>query len=185
MDAWQPYIESIFKNERVECYQQNQELDIESYLSIAYRRLRGIASVLQEKIRKDPISNRILTEITITNVDTRHEGRVDVIFEYPNSVETIDWKTYSDDNKMSSSDRLQILLNGMLVNYRYGRVEDDFRNNQLTLITSHKIHHPRPTTRAMDKIRSARTSILRILAGERGVQTQFPHPSVCNSQTRN
>jgi hypothetical protein len=65
MDTWQPYIESIFENERVGCYhqqeQQEQELDIERYLSITYRRLSGIAAVLQEKIREDPIPNRILT----------------------------------------------------------------------------------------------------------------------------
>ena len=39
---------------------------------------------------------------------------------------------------MSSSDGLQTILNGMLINYRYGRVEGDFRDNQLTLITPHK-----------------------------------------------
>jgi hypothetical protein len=40
----------------------------------------------------------------------------------------------------------------MLVNYRYGRTEDDFTGNILTVITPIKAHNPRPTTLAVDAI---------------------------------
>jgi hypothetical protein len=55
----------------------------------------------------------------------------------------------------------------MLVNYRYGRTEDDFTGNILTVITPIKAHNPRPTTLAVDAIKEACTYMLHVLDGER------------------
>jgi hypothetical protein len=56
--------------------------------------------------------------------------------------ETVEWKTYAD-KKMAEADKIQTISNGMLVNHRYGRAEDDFAGNSLTVITPIGIHHPR------------------------------------------
>jgi len=117
--------------------QGNRESNIERYISQARLRLQGIGGVLHDKINQDPPSNRIVSEITITNPVTRHEGRIDAIFEYPDYVETVEWKTYADGG-VSAYDRNQTISNGMLVNYRYGRIEDDFDGDVLTIITSAK-----------------------------------------------
>jgi hypothetical protein len=36
---------------------------------------------------------------------------------------------------MSEADKMQTISNGVLVNHRYGRTEDDFAGNSLTVIT--------------------------------------------------
>jgi hypothetical protein len=68
----------------------------------------------------------------------------------------------------------------MLVNYRYGRNEDDFTGNSLTVITPTGIQHPEPTTLAINRIRSAREYVLNVLDGER-VRAKLPYPKVCES----
>jgi hypothetical protein len=82
--------------------------NIERYISQARMRLQGIARVLHDKMSQDPAPTRIVSEITITNPVTRHEGRIDAIFEYPDHVETVEWKTYADGG-MSAYDRNQTL----------------------------------------------------------------------------
>jgi len=129
-------------------------------------------------MRSGPLPRRILTEITITNTLTRQEGRVDSIFEYNYPiVETVDWKTYGEP-KLSRTDSYQAIGYGMLVNYRYGRPEDDFTNNTLVVITPNGIHHPRPTLNAIRKIREKREYILNVLRGQR-VRARFAYPAVC------
>lgn len=182
MCAWRPYIDHIFEEQRQE--QTFGSGDVERYLAQAEKRLGAIAAVLHDKTIKDPVPIRILTEITITNTFTRHEGRVDAIFEYRKAngtleVETIEWKTYAE-KKMSESDKLQTISNGMLVNYRYGLNEDDFTRNSLTVITPTGIQHPEPTTLAINRIRSAREYVLNVLGGER-IRAKLPYRKVCES----
>ena len=142
-------------------------------------RLQGLAGVLHDKMSKVPAPNRIVSEITITNPVTRHEGRIDAIFEYPEYAETVEWKTYADGG-VSAYDRNQTISNGMLVNYRYGRVEDDFTGNILTVITPTKAHNPRATTLTLDAIKEARTFMLQVLDGE-SLRAKLPHRFVCDS----
>jgi hypothetical protein len=68
----------------------------------------------------------------------------------------------------------------MLTNYRHSREENDFSNNILTIITPSKIHHPKPTSKAIVKIQQARKYILDTLRGER-VKASLPYYIVCNS----
>jgi hypothetical protein len=56
------------------------------------------------------------------------KGRIDAIVEYPEYAETVEWKTYADGG-VSAYDRYQTITNGVLVNYRYARAEDDFNGN--------------------------------------------------------
>ncbi len=176
LDTWNPYMQRVFSDFREE-QQGDPASNIERYNSQAYTRLQGIAGVLHDKMSQEPAPNHIVSEITITNPITRHEGRVDTIFEYPHYVETVEWKTYADGG-VSPYDRYQTISNGMLANYRYGRAEDDFTGNVLTIITPRKAHNPRPTELALDAIRRARTYILQVLNGER-IRATLPHRIVC------
>jgi hypothetical protein len=49
----------------------------------------GLAGVLHDKMSQAPAPNCIVSEITITNPVTRHEGRKGAIFEYPEYAETV------------------------------------------------------------------------------------------------
>lgn len=178
MATWEPYMQLVFADVR-EKQQGNPESNIERYISQAQSRLQGIASVFHDRMSENPAPTRIISEITITNTVSRHEGRIDAIFEYPDHVQTVEWKTYADGG-VSVYDRNQTICNGMLVNYRYGRVEEDFTGNILTVITPMKIHNPRPTALALDAIKKARTYILKILDGER-VKAILPNRFVCQS----
>lgn len=178
MEVWNPNMQRVFADIR-EKQLGNPDSNIEQYISQAYRRLQGIASVLHDKMSKNPPPNRILSEVAITNPDTRHEGRIDAIFQYPGYVETVEWKTYADGG-VSAYDRYQTISNGMLVNYRYRRAEEDFNGNVLTVITPSKIHNPRPTDLALDAVKQARGYILQVLDGNR-MRTNLPHRIVCES----
>jgi PD-(D/E)XK nuclease superfamily len=178
MEAWNPFMQQVFADAR-EKQQGDPESSLERYISQARTRLQGLAGVLHNKMSQDPAPNRIVSEITITNPVTRHEGRIDAIFEYPEYAETVEWKTYADGG-VSAYDRYQTISNGMLVNYRYARAEDDFNGNVLTIITPAKVHNPRPTELALDAIKEARTYMLHVLDGQR-VRANLPHRFVCGS----
>jgi len=180
LSTWRPHINCVFQEYRSE---QNIGSDIEEYLFQAENRLHGIANALHEKINDEPVPTRILTEVTITNTFTRHEGRIDAIFEHASidgiREETVEWKTYAD-KKMSEADKMQTIANGMLVNHRYGRSEDNFAGDSLTVITPTGIQHPQPTALAIEKIRNAREYVLNVLDGER-VRAKLPYQTVCGS----
>ena len=173
MEMWSPYMQQVFADVR-----EKLQGDADGYISQAHIRLQGIAGVLHDKMSQDPAPTRIVSEITITNPVTRHEGRIDAIFEYPEFDETVEWKTYSDGG-VSAYDRNQTLCNGMLVNYRYGRDENDFNGNVLTVITPTKVYNPRPTELALNAIKEARMYMLNILDGQR-VRAKLPHRAVCD-----
>jgi hypothetical protein len=84
METWSPYMQQVaYVREKLQC----------GYISQAHIRLQCIAGVLHDKMSQDPASVRIIREITITNPLTRHEGRIDAIFEYPEFAETVEWST--------------------------------------------------------------------------------------------
>jgi hypothetical protein len=152
---------------------------VEKYIVAANDRLSGIATILSEYFKDHEPPRKIITEITISNPLTRHEGRIDAIFEYDGRAETVDWKT-NVTGSITQYERIQTVSNGMLVNYRYGRGEDDFTNNKLTIFTPEGVHHPVPTQKALDDVRSARKFILDTLAGLHP-RNDLPPIFVCNS----
>jgi hypothetical protein len=89
MDVWNSNMQRVFGDIR-EKQIGNLENNIEKYISQAYGRLQGIARVLHDRMSKNPPPVRVLSEITITNPSTRHEGRVDAIFQYPEYSETVE-----------------------------------------------------------------------------------------------
>lgn len=172
--TWMPFFQQIVDEINWEEYRINNR---EAHLATAFSRLNGIAQILSEKMQDDPVPDRILSEITITNPNEKHEGRIDIIFEYSDHSETVEWKTYGEKG-ISSYDKFQIVSNGMLVNYRNSRAENDFSNNILTIITPSRVHHTKPTTNVISKIHQARKYILDTLKGER-VKASLPYYAVC------
>lgn len=79
IDTWRPYIDDVYKQVRQNADNNPSIKNIEHYIAQAETRLRGIADVLQRIISHNPPPSQIITEITICNTDTRHEGRVDAI----------------------------------------------------------------------------------------------------------
>ena len=146
-------------------------VDFEAQELIAGARLHGmIEGLAQYMVGRSP-PDRILTELQITNTTAHQEGRVDAIFEWPDHYSTVDFKTYSDDEPRSNGyDHLQIVSNGMLANYRYGRPELDFTNNELLVVYTGGIYLPRATDRMIEKVVAARSYVLGCLTPDR-VQT--------------
>ncbi|MEP6576558.1 MAG: hypothetical protein ABJB85_09040 [Nitrososphaerota archaeon] len=86
--------------------------------------LRGFAKRIMKGYRKP---NNAVTEITITNVKTFHEGRIDAILEFPDGTfGTIDWKTYNINRVNGGHEKYQLIANLMLSNYRYTGNENDW-----------------------------------------------------------
>lgn len=94
----QPFFQEVIDRTKWEEYRIQ---DMEKYVRISNNRLRRLAETLSPKMEKDPVPDRILNEVAITNTSNRQEGRIDAIFEYPNSVETVEWKTYADHDLVS------------------------------------------------------------------------------------
>jgi hypothetical protein len=92
-------------------------------------RFHGLLVGLAKKLmKKYDNPRRAITEITITNVKTFHEGRIDAILEFDDDrYGLIDWKT-NDIDKFTGSgiDRWQLIANFLLTNYRYTGDEDDW-----------------------------------------------------------
>ncbi len=176
VESWKPAIDKVFGQFRSQA--KYKGIPPEKYLNAAQDRLERIAFVLSEYFKTEICPKTIRTEITISNPTTRHEGRIDAIFEYEDgSSETVDWKT-NDSGSVTQYERLQTVANGMLVNYRHSRQEDDFANNELTIFTPEGVHHPIPTQKAMDDIRKARKYILDWLE-DKQPHTELPSPYVC------
>jgi len=70
-------------------------------------------------IKKYEKPKRALTEVTITNVKSFHEGRLDAILEFDGNYGVIDWKTYNLNPVTGGSERWQLIANLLLANYRY------------------------------------------------------------------
>src|SRR5437667_3422467 len=107
---------------------------IDELFSLADKRLDAMLLGLAELMSEFDPPLRFLTELSITNPETHHEGRLDALAEWDDQYLTIDYKTYDDDAPRSHSyDHFQIVANGMLANYRNRMPESDFSRNKLVI----------------------------------------------------
>ena len=91
-------------------------------------RFRGILKGFTKRImKKYPKPTSAVTEVTITNVKTFHEGRIDAILEFPDGTfGTIDWKTYDINRVNGGREKFQLTANLLLSNYRYTGNENNW-----------------------------------------------------------
>lgn len=86
----------------------------------------GITKHLMKKCERP---DRVITEVTITNILNHHEGRIDAILEFGKGYTILDWKTYDINRARGSGhERWQLISNMLLSNYRYMQNEDDWTN---------------------------------------------------------
>jgi hypothetical protein len=92
-------------------------------------RLSGLLVGIAKRIMKDHEQpKRAVTELTISNVNEHHEGRLDAILEFDGcQYGVLDWKT-NNMNQASTGgkDRWQLLSNILLANFRYSGNENNW-----------------------------------------------------------
>ncbi len=156
-----------------------QGFDLEGFQAdVCYRfygLLIGIAKRLMAYYEKP---KRALTEVTVSNVDEHHEGRLDAILEfYGGRFGVLDWKT----NKMNQAstggkDRWQLISNILLANYRYSGNEntwDRFRFGAVVYYQKAYLPDLPIQQEWIDKVKNDRRFAYEILCGGRPI-TQKP-----------
>ena len=157
-----------------------ESVDFDAHRIVAEMRLRGIVEGLAQYMARREPPRKVLNELQIMDPHTHHEGRLDAIFEWDDRCATVDFKTYSDEAPRSHGyDHLQIVANGMLANYRYGRPGTDFTNNELVIIYTGGLYFPRPTQRMVERVTSARDYVLGCLQSSQSHEAQTLNRYAC------
>jgi hypothetical protein len=120
----------------------------------------GITKHLMKKYERP---NRVITEVTITNILNFHEGRIDAILEFNGKgYGILDWKT--------------LISNMLLSNYRYRKNEDDWTNFRFASIVYYGgAYFPRLpiADKDIDKVKKDRSFAHQVLCG-RYVRAEKP-----------
>ena len=115
---------------------------------------------------------RALTEVTISNVDQHHEGRLDAALEfYQRQYGVLDWKT-NNMNQASTGgkDRWQLVSNILLANYRYSGDENNWDKFRFGAVIYHqKAYLPDLPIQQdwIDKVKNDRQFAYEVLCGGR------------------
>jgi hypothetical protein len=137
--------------------------------------LVGIAKRLMTHYERP---KRALTEVTISNVNQHHEGRLDAALEfYQREYGVIDWKT-NNMNQASTGgkDRWQLISNILLANYRYSGNENNWNRFRFGSVIYHqKAYLPDLPIQQdwIDKVKNDRQFAYEVLCGGRP-HTQKP-----------
>lgn len=102
----------------------------ESFDHDVMNRYQGLVTgITKHLMKKYEPPDRVITEVTITNIPNYHEGRIDAILEFGKGYGILDWKTYDINRARGSGhERWQLIANMLLSNYRYTQNEDDWTN---------------------------------------------------------
>jgi hypothetical protein len=130
--------------------------------------LRGFTKRIM-KIHERPLN--AVTEITITNVRTFHEGRIDALLEFPDGTfGTIDWKTYDINRVNGGREKYQLIANLLLSNYRYTGNENDWSKLRFGAVVYYENSYiPRlPLSyEIIEKVKNGRKFAYDVLCGNR------------------
>jgi hypothetical protein len=137
--------------------------------------LVGIAKRLMTHYERP---KRAITEVTISNVNQHHEGRLDAALEFDQiQYGVIDWKT-NNVNQASTGgkDRWQLISNILLANYRYSGDENNWGKFRFGAVIYHqKAYLPDLPIQQdwIDKVKNDRQYAYEVLCGGRP-HTQKP-----------
>ena len=96
-------IESILKDTKEYASREARKIP-ETFDQDVRNRFEGLVTGVAKKLMKNfEQPNRTITEITVTNPQKHHEGRIDAILEFPNGYGLLDWKSY--DMKKANGNR--------------------------------------------------------------------------------
>ena len=151
--------------------------DFKDRIDEIYRGLvTGICKRLMKKYDKP---DRIITEITITNIKDHHEGRIDALLEYHYGYGILDWKTYDLNKTISDCEKWQLIVNSLLANYRYCQEEDDWNKHNFSCIVHNSgAYFPKLETikKEVNKIKNNRKFAFEVLCGR---HVHAERPSFC------
>jgi hypothetical protein len=157
----------------------SKDLNLEGFRAdIEYRfhgLLVGIAKRLMTHYEQP---KRALAEVTISNVNKHHEGRLDAALEFHHrQYGVIDWKT-NNMNQASTGgkDRWQLISNILLANYRYSGDENNWDKFRFGAVIYHqKAYLPDLPIQQdwIDKVKNDRQFAYEVLCGGRP-HTQKP-----------
>jgi hypothetical protein len=131
--------------------------------------LVGIAKRLMTHYERP---KRALTEVTISNVNKHHEGRLDASLEFDQrEYGVLDWKT-NNMNQASTGgkDRWQLISNILLANYRYSGDENNWDRFRFGAVVYHqKAYLPDLPIQQdwIDKVKNDRQFAYEVLCGGR------------------
>jgi hypothetical protein len=131
--------------------------------------LVGIAKRLMTHYERP---KRALTEVTISNVNKHHEGRLDASLEFDQrEYGVLDWKT-NNMNQASTGgkDRWQLISNILLANYRYSGDENNWEKFRFGAVVYHqKAYLPDLPIQQdwIDKVKNDRQFAYEVLCGGR------------------
>ncbi|MGC2563838.1 MAG: hypothetical protein WA326_12620, partial [Nitrososphaeraceae archaeon] len=131
--------------------------------------LVGIAKRLMTHYERP---KRALTEVTISNVNKHHEGRLDAALEFDQrEYGVLDWKT-NNMNQASTGgkDRWQLISNILLANYRYSGDENNWDRFRFGAVVYHqKAYLPDLPIQQdwIDKVKNDRQFAYEVLCGGR------------------
>jgi hypothetical protein len=151
--------------------------DFKDRVNEIYRGL--IAGICKRLMKKHDKPDRIITEITITNIKDHHEGRIDALLEYHHGYGILDWKTYDLNKTISGREKWQLIANSLLANYRYCQDEDDWnRYNFSCIVHNSGAYFPKLETikKEVDKIKINRKFAFEVLCGK---HVRAERPSFC------
>jgi hypothetical protein len=135
-----------------------------------------VESITKRIMKKYHQPKRAITEITISNIQSHQEGRIDALLEYPNGYALLDWKTYSINNNISSYEKWQLFSNLLLANYRYTASEENWKKYLFSSIVHYSgAYFPKFETviKEKEKILANRNFAYSVLCGEK-VQAERP-----------
>ena len=135
-----------------------------------------IESLTKRIMKKYQQPNRAITEVTISNIQNYHEGRIDALLEYSDGYALLDWKTYLINNTISSYEKWQLISNLLLANYRYTGSEDNWQKYLFSSIVHFSgAYFPKfdTVTKEKEKIVDNRNFAYSVLCGQK-VHAQKP-----------
>ena len=128
---------------------------------------------------------RALTEVTISNVNKHHEGRLDAALEFDQrEYGVLDWKT-NNMNQASTGgkDRWQLISNILLANYRYSGDENNWDKFRFGAVIYHqKAYLPDLPIQQdwIDKVKNDRQFAYEVLCGGRPYTQKPQFCPVCD-----
>ena len=142
-----------------------------------------ILGMSRRMIKKYERPSRVLTEVTITNVNNHHEGRVDALLEFPNGYGLLDWKSYDLGKDISGREKWQLIANTLLTNFRYRNNEDDWTwYNFSCIVHNSGVYFPKTETirDQVERIKTSRHFAHMVLCGERMLVKRPKFCPVCD-----
>ena len=150
-----------------------------NFMDLVKETYHGLILGITKRLMKHEKPNRVITEVTITNIKDHHEGRIDALIEYSGSYGLLDWKTYDLSKTISGREKWQLIANALLANYRYQQNEDDWsKYNFSCLIHYNGAYFPKIETvrKEIEKVKNSRKFAHDVLCGR---HVRAERPSFC------